>query len=94
MVVANETLIAALKDLLQLEEVSVWNIAQVRRFDFSVYSPSEQKTIKVLLEKLREDTHQHQNAILDIVRRLSYDKKSYPSDPKTNIARIPQRSST
>ena len=71
--VARETIVAALMEILKFEEFTVENLAEVSRFDFHLFAPHEEKKIRRLLSKLKEDTGEHQRMILKIMERLGYD---------------------
>ncbi|MFO1519838.1 MAG: hypothetical protein U1F57_09290 [bacterium] len=70
MPVARETIIAALHDLLKLEEFSIENLADVERYDFGLFDPEEKRKMKILLSKLKEDTVLHQKKVSELIDRL------------------------
>ncbi|MCC7343817.1 MAG: hypothetical protein IT573_02685 [Deltaproteobacteria bacterium] len=70
MSVARETILTALEALKKLEEFAVSNLAEVKRYDFSGFSPGQQAKIRRLLERLSEDTFRHEDMIDAIVSRL------------------------
>lgn len=68
MAVAREAILSALEEMGKLEEVSVLNLAQVRRFNFRKFPPAQRKRIEQLLDLLREDTNEHQQ-VLKLIRK-------------------------
>lgn len=84
MSVAQETLRATLKEMIEFEEFAVQNLAQVQRFDFSSFTPQERKEIFYLLDQLREDSHEHEGLIEIVIQRLRHGPKENQSQPRGN----------
>ena len=76
MSVARESIIAALQEMMEFEEVAVNYLASVENYDFSIFSSDQQKQIKNLLNQLKEDSHEHEMEIQRIINQLSYEKNS------------------
>ena len=70
MAVARETIVLALKDLLQLEEFTVENLSEVGRYDFRFFATQDVKKIRIFLSKLKEDTGEHQQLVSRLIARL------------------------
>lgn len=75
--VITETLVSALEEMEGLEEISVWNLAQVRRYDLSVFDPADRERIHQLLDMLREDTSEHREILSKIIARLKRGQKDH-----------------
>ena len=88
MSVARETLKSALKEMNDLEEFAVQNLAEVRRFDFSFFTMQERREIYLLLEELREDSSEHEKLIQIIIKRLSHGQKENFTQPPRNLVGI------
>jgi hypothetical protein len=70
MSVASETIIQALEDMIQFEEIATANLTDVNRYDFSCFGSEGQRRIRQLLSELREDNDDHQRFIRAIMSRL------------------------
>ncbi|MFO1464426.1 MAG: hypothetical protein U1F66_11690 [bacterium] len=70
MAVARETLLSALESLKELEEFAVANLAEVGRYNFSEFPPTQRDKIRRLLQRLQEDSVHHEDMLEEIVARL------------------------
>ena len=89
MSVARETILLALREMLELEEFAVQNIGEVNRFDFAVFSPSDRKKIIQLLSILQEDSQEHEDFIIFVMERLTHGAEKDHSLPKGDPLGIP-----
>ena len=71
MSVARESLVRALHEMIDFEEVAVAFLAEVESYDLSMFSKSQQKQIKRYLGQLKEDSHEHEREIKNLIHRLS-----------------------
>jgi|GEM_PF-4686721 len=70
MAVAPETIIEALKELESLEKFSLENLMEISRDPLTPFTKSLRQKMLTLLDHLKEDTGEHQELILKIIRRL------------------------
>jgi hypothetical protein len=70
MKVARETILVALEDMIQLEEISTQNLMEVDRYDLSCFGKKGEGEIRNLLGELNEDAEAHRNSIFAIMEKL------------------------
>ncbi len=70
MKVARETILAALEDLIQFEEISTQNLMEMDRYDLSCFGKEGEGEIRNLLGELNEDADTHRRGINDIMEKL------------------------
>jgi hypothetical protein len=76
MSVSRETILAALEDMIQLEELSTSNLTEVDRYDLSCFGPEGEGKIRELLMGLREDFGAHERLIWTLMEMLRNDAKN------------------
>lgn len=65
---------AALEDMIQLEEISTQNLTEVDRYDFSCFGKEGEGEVRELLAELREDSEAHRRLIISLMEKLKEKK--------------------